>query len=56
MYPVDGYIDSENMWEQIFDINANKIYMKKPDRKIRAEHVIYIPESLDFFVTPYKSY
>ena len=57
MYPVEGYPDTDNMWgDTIFDIPANKIYLKKPERMIRAENIIYLPETLDFFITTNKSY
>jgi hypothetical protein len=51
MYPVEGYSDTENMWDLIYDVPLNKIYTTKPERNIRSENVIYLPESLDFFIT-----
>ena len=38
------------------DLNTSKTFLKVNERKIRAENMIYIADSLDFFVTSYESY
>lgn len=53
-----GKINKSNIIfrDKIMDLNGNKVYLKCNERRIRAENIIYMPESLDFYVTPYKSY
>jgi hypothetical protein len=55
-YPVDGYLDSENMWDKVFDMVSGRSYLSSNDRIIRADNIIYMPEGLDFYVTSFQSY
>lgn len=38
------------------DLNSGKTYLKMNERILRADNVIYVTDTMDFFVTSNESY
>jgi hypothetical protein len=42
--------------DKIMDLSTNRTFLRVNERRIRAENMIYLTDSQDFFVTTYDSY